>query len=78
MDFIGNIKTWTTRFLGCFLFYFSFTTDFHLFYTPIVFIGAMVCVFYKHSKDKRNSIVEGIWILVTVFGVLLSGLALFG
>lgn len=60
------------------LFYFSFTTDFHLFYTPVVFIGAMVCVFYKHSKYKRNSIVEGIWILVTAFGVLLSGLALFG
>ena len=37
----------------------------------------MVCIFYKHSEHKRNSIVEGIWILVSVLGALLSGLAIF-
>ena len=78
MKLISNIKTWITRLLGCFLMYLVFTSDFHLLYSSLVVIGAIVCLFYKHSSDKRNGIVEGIWILTAVLFILLSGLAIFG
>ncbi len=78
MKLISNIKTWITRLLGCFLIYLVFTTDFHLLYSSLVVIGAIVCLFYRHSTDKRNGIVEGIWILTAILFALLSGLAIFG
>jgi hypothetical protein len=78
MELISKVKTWITRLLGCFLMYLVFTSDFHLLYSPSVVIGAIVCLFYKHSLDKRNGIVEGIWILTAVLFALLSGLVIFG
>lgn len=78
MKLISNIKTWITRLLGCFLIYLVFTTDFHLLYSSLVVIGAIVCLFYRHSTGKRNGIVEGIWILTAILFALLSGLAILG